>query len=63
MLIQEADCMYTDWILKFERKIVSEEMSSMINPNFHLNQLDAGSNTELFKQRENHLASILEHIL
>ena len=44
----EADQMYTDWILKFEHKIASEEMSQMIDQNFLKNQLGAGSNTELF---------------
>ena len=55
--------MYTNWIIKFKRKIASEEMSQMIDKGFHKNQLDAGSNTELFKQQENHLASILERVL
>ena len=62
-LLLEADYMYTDWILKFERKIASEEKSQMIDSNFHKNQLDAGSNTELFKQQENHTASILQRVL
>ena len=62
-LLLKADCMYTDWILKFERKIASGEMSRMIDPNFHKNQLGAGSDTELFNQQENHLASILERVL
>ena len=38
-------------------------MYRMIDPNFHINQLDAGSDTELFKQQKNHLASILECVL
>ena len=59
----EADRMYTDWILKFERKIASEGMSRMIDKDFHKNQLSAGSDTELFKQQENHLSSVLERVL
>ena len=55
--------MYIDWILKFERKIASEEMSRMIDKGSHKNQLDAGSDTKSFNQKENHLASILERVL
>ena len=61
--VLEANRMFTDWILKFERKIYSEEMYRMIDPNFHINQLDPGSNTELFKHQKNHLASILKRVL
>ena len=59
----EADRMYTDLVVKFKCKIASEEMSRMIDKGLHKNQLDAGSDTELFKQQENHLASILERVL
>ena len=55
--------MFTDWILKFEYKIHSEEMYQMIDPNFHINQFDSGSDTDLFKQQKNHFASILERVL
>ena len=55
--------MYTDWIVKFERKIHSEEMNRMIDPLFHLNQLDASSDTELFNKYKNHVASILGRVL
>ena len=50
-LVLETDRMFTDWILKFERKIHSKEMYRMIDPLFHLNQLDAGSDTELFNKQ------------
>ena len=33
----ENDRMYTDWIVKFKRKITSKEMFRMIDPNFHKN--------------------------
>ena len=59
----EADRMYTNWILKFKCKIHIEEMYQMIDPNFHINQLDTDSDTELLKQQNNHLASILERVL
>ena len=55
--------MYTDWIVKFKRKISSEEMSWMIDPSFHKNQLSTGSDTLLYKQQENYLASVLERVL
>ena len=59
----ETDRVYTDWIVKFRRKISSEEMSQMINKGFHKNQLSTGSDTLLFEAQENHLASVLEHVL
>ena len=55
--------MFTDWILRFELKIHNEEMYRMIVPNFHINQLDSGSDTDLFKQQKNHFVSILERVL
>ena len=59
----KAGRMYTNWIIKFKRKIASEKMSRMIDKGFHKNQLSAGSDTELFKQQENHLSSVLERVL
>ena len=35
----------------------------MIDPAFHLNKLDPGSDTELFNKQKNHFASILECVL
>ena len=35
----------------------------MIDPAFHLNKLDPGSDTELFNKQKNHFASILERVL
>ena len=55
--------MSTDWILKFNCKIHSEGMYQMIDPLFHLNQLDPGSDTRLFNKQKNHFASILERVL
>ena len=61
--VLETDQMFTDWIVKFERKIHSEEMYRMVDPFFHLNKLDPGSDTELFNKQKNHFASILERVL
>ena len=58
-----SDRMFTDWSVKFERKIHSEEMYRMIDPAFHLNQLDPGSDTDLFDKQMNHFATILERVL
>ena len=55
--------MFTNQILKLERKIHNEEMYQIIDPLFHLNQLDAGSDTELFNKQKNHFVSILERVL
>ena len=55
--------MFTKWSVKFESKIHSEEIFRMIDPAFHLNQLDHGSDTELFNKQENHFATILERVL
>ena len=55
--------MYTDWIVKFRRRIPSEKMSRMINPGFHKNQLSTGSDKLLFEAQENHLTSVLECVL
>ena len=38
-------------------------MYRMIDPGFHLNQFDPGSDTELFNKQNNHFASILERVL
>ena len=59
----ENDQMYTDWIVKIKRKLTSEEMSRMIDLNFHQNQLSTGSDTLLFEAQENHMASVLERVL
>ena len=59
----ETDQVYTDWIVKFRRKIASEEMSRKIDKGFHENQLSTDSDTLLFEAQENHLASVLEHVL
>ena len=61
--VLDSDQMFSEWSVKFERKIHSEEMFRMINPAFHLNQLDHGSDTELFNKQENHFATILERVL
>ena len=55
--------MYTDWIIKFRRKIASEDMSRMIDKGLHKNHLSTGSDTLQFEQQENHLASVLERVL
>ena len=55
--------MYTDWIVKIKRKFTSEEMSRMIDPNFHQNLLSTGSDTLLFQAQEKYLTSVLERVL
>jgi len=35
----------------------------MIDPSFHMNQLDAGSDKELFDKQKNHFSSILDRVL
>ena len=55
--------MYTDWIVKIKRKFTSEEKFRMMNPNFHQNQLNAGSDTLLFEAQKNHTTSVLERVL
>ena len=61
--VLETNRMFTDWIVKFERKIHSGEMYRIIDPLFHISQLDAGSDAELFNKQKNHFASILERVL
>ena len=61
--VLETDRMFTDWSVKFERKIHNEEMYRMIDPAFHLNQLVLSSDTGLFNKQTNHFATILERVL
>ena len=61
--VLETDREFSDWSVKFERKVHSEEMFRMIDPSFHMNQLDTGSNTELFDKQKNHFSSILDRVL
>ena len=58
----ETDRMFTDWSVKFERKIQSEEMYRMIDPGFHMSQLDAGSDTDFSNKQKNYFACILERV-
>ena len=55
--------MFSDWSVKFERKIHNEEIFRMIDTGFHMSQLDAGSDTDLFNKQKNHFASILYRVL
>ena len=59
----ETNREFSDWSVKFERKIHSEEMFRMIDTNFHISSLDASSDTELFDKQKNNFSSILDRVL
>ena len=61
--VLENDRLYTDLIVKTKCKFTSEEMYRMIDPNFHKNQINAGSDTLLFEAQENYMTSVLERVL
>ena len=61
--VLDSDQMFSEWSVKFEHKIHSEEIFRMIDPGFHTSSLDAGSDTDLFHKQKNHFASVLDGVL
>ena len=61
--VLENDREYSDWIIKTKRWFTSEECFRMIDPNFYQNQVNAGSDTLLFKAQVNYMAGVLERVL